>query len=86
MSDAAAAQRVLARLEAVARTHLGRQEALRRDDVLALSVAPDSLQRMTLVVEIENAFEVCLSDEDIARLVTVDDVVTLLVHKLGRAA
>lgn len=85
MSDTAA-QRTLARLAVVVRNHLGRQTPLRGHHVLAEDVAPDSLQRMTLVVETENAFEVCLKDEEIARLVTVDDVVALLVHRLGEAA
>lgn len=43
----------------------------------------DSVQRLTLVVAIEDTFEVCLDPEDEAQVATLDDVVQLVQGKLG---
>ena len=43
----------------------------------------DSLQLMTLVVEIEDAFEIELDPEDEARIKTIDDLVDVITRKLG---
>jgi len=38
----------------------------------------DSVQRLTLVVAIEDAFQICLDPDDEAELVRLDDVVRLV--------
>ena len=43
----------------------------------------DSLQLMTLVVEIEDVFEIELDPEDEARIKTIDDLVDVITRKLG---
>jgi acyl carrier protein len=73
-SDAA----VRARLHAIA------QAALHRDAPLPegpLDEALDSMDRLTLVVAIEDAFDVAFDEADDADLVTLDDVVALIRRK-----
>jgi len=43
----------------------------------------DSVQRLTLVVAIEDKFRVCFNPEDEAGLVTMDDLVTAIQTKVG---
>lgn len=43
----------------------------------------DSMQRMTLVVAIEDHFHVAFDEDDEAELLTVDDLVRVLQRKLG---
>ena len=42
----------------------------------------DSVQRLTLVVAIEDKFRVCFDPEDEAGLVTMDDLVTAIQNKV----
>ncbi|TVQ94558.1 MAG: acyl carrier protein [Deltaproteobacteria bacterium] len=46
----------------------------------------DSVQRLTLVVAIEDTFEVCLDPDDERVLATLDDVVALIVAKAAEPA
>lgn len=46
----------------------------------------DSVQRLTLVVAIEDAFQVCLDPDDEAQLATLDDVVRLVAARVTDAA
>lgn len=78
-------QQILAALQQIAAQHLQRTEPLQLQHSLAQDVAPDSLARMTLVVEIENHFRICLADEEAAGLQTVDDAIHLIGAKLATA-
>ena len=84
---AAAGATALAELERIARAHLGRgvDAPLRADERLAETVATDSLLRMTLLVETENAFSICVSDEEAMALETVGDLVALVEAKMNPA-
>ena len=72
---------ILQRLDAIARQHLKRTDALRLEDSLSHQVATDSLLRMTLLVETENAFQICIEDEEAMALTTVGDLVALVASK-----
>lgn len=43
----------------------------------------DSVQRLTLVVAIEDSFGICLDPDDEARVATLDDVVALVAERVG---
>ena len=42
----------------------------------------DSVQRLTLVVAVEDHFEICFDPEDEERIVSVDDIVRVIDGKL----
>ncbi len=48
-----------------------------------LSAVLDSVQRLTLVVALEDRFEICFADDDDASVHTVDDVVRVIQQRLG---
>lgn len=48
-----------------------------------LSEVLDSIQRLALVVAIEDHFEICFDPEDDAAATTLDDVVRLVCQRLG---
>lgn len=47
-----------------------------------LASAFDSMQRLTLVVAVEDRFRICLEEEDEERIQTVDDLVGVIRKKL----
>ena len=51
----------------------------------ALADHLDSVQRLTLVVAIEDHFEICLDPNDEEQVETLDDIVKLIQRKLGAA-
>jgi len=65
-------------IEEVAARHLGWKGVLAPATPIAEAMALDSLRRLTLVVEIENRFRVCLEEEDEAAIETVDDLVAAI--------
>lgn len=48
-----------------------------------LSEHLDSVQRLTLVVALEDHFEICFADDDDAAVKTVDDVVRVIQERLS---
>lgn len=48
-----------------------------------LAESLDSVQRLTLVVALEDRFEICFDPEDESGVKTMDDVMALLRQKLG---
>ncbi len=44
----------------------------------------DSVQRLTLVVAIEDHFEICFDPEDEERIVSIDDIVSVIHGKLSQ--
>lgn len=51
-----------------------------------LAEALDSIQRLSLVVAIEDHFEICFDPEDDADAVTLDDVVRIVCSRLEESA
>jgi acyl carrier protein len=43
----------------------------------------DSVQQLTFIVELENAFEICFDEGDEARIRTIGDVVEIVSHRLS---
>lgn len=64
----------------VARTHLGLKFELSPDMRLVEDLDLDSLKSLTLALEVENRFRICL-DED-AGIVTVGDLVNIVRERL----
>jgi acyl carrier protein len=66
---------VLAGIEEVARAQVGWEGRIDGRMRLIEDLGLDSLKALTLAVEVENRFEVCLDPERDAELVTVADLV-----------
>lgn len=79
------AAETLRRLEALAHRHLNFSGTLHQDTSIAGELAPDSLARLTLLVEVENAFLTCIEDDEALQLHTVGDLVALLTARAQRA-
>lgn len=58
---------------------------LTEDTHLLRDLKLDSIQQLTLVVELENRFQVAFEDEDQAGIESVGDVVDLLSRRLSRS-
>jgi len=72
-------EQIRERLAELVRTELRIEGALPQG---TLADHLDSVQRLTLVVAIEDAFRICLLPEDEAAIVTMEDVVSLIHTKL----
>ena len=75
MVSAAREEQILAGIRDVARVHLRREGPLDTQARLVEDLGLDSLQLLTLAVEIENRFQICLDEEAEARIRTVGDLV-----------
>jgi acyl carrier protein len=71
----------LATLAEIARAKLNWQGSLARNMPLVESLALDSLKRLTLVVEIEDRFRICLDEGDEAAIETVGDLLDTIRRK-----
>ena len=78
-------EEILRGIEQVAREHLDRQGALALEMDLINDLELDSLLLLTLAVEVENRFRVCLDQEDEAAIRTVGDLVETVHRKLEQA-
>jgi acyl carrier protein len=76
----------LAALEEIARAKLDWQGHLTRDTPLVEALALDSLKRLTLVIEVEDRFRVCLDDGDEAAIETAGDLIDTIRRKRGEPA
>lgn len=72
--------RVMAAVATVAGTEAG---ALRPDTELVTDLNLDSLAMFELVIELEEAYDLRISDEDIDRIRTIDDIVEFIVRRAG---
>ncbi len=77
---------ILAAVEEVAREHVGWPGRLRPEMRLAEELELDSLKALTLAVEVENYFRVCLDADSEAQIVTVGDLVATVGRKLEERA
>lgn len=74
---------ILAGIREVLGQRLGvRGEVTEGTDVLG-DLQLDSLQRMQLVVELENRFRICFEPEDEGEIATIGDVICLVQRRLG---
>jgi acyl carrier protein len=74
---------ILAEIRAVARRHLDYAGPLEPEMHLVEDLELDSLRRLTLAVEVENHFRVCLDEEDDLSVETVGDLVRVVAAKLA---
>jgi acyl carrier protein len=83
---------ILRGIEEVAREHLdltdeaGRPRVLSPDLRLVEDLALDSIQLLTLAVEVENRFEICMDPEDEEGIETVGDLADVVAGKLKGAS
>jgi len=75
-------EEILQGVEVVAREHLARHEKLELGMDLIEDLELDSLLLLTLAVEVENRFRICLDQEDEAAIRTVGDLVEIVHRKL----
>jgi acyl carrier protein len=73
---------ILAGIEEVARQHVGWDGALRPEMLLAEDLELDSLKKLTLAVEVENRFRICLDPESERQIVSVADLVEAVGSRL----
>ena len=74
---------ILHRIAEVARDKLDYGGELRREMRLVEDLELDSIRLMTLAMEVEDRFEVCLDEEDEEAIVTVADLVGVVRRKLA---
>lgn len=72
---------ILAGVAMVAERHLDWKGELRPEMHLVEDLELDSLRLLTLAVEVENHFRVCLDEEDEAVIETVGDLVRVIEQK-----
>jgi acyl carrier protein len=73
-------QQILAGIAEVARVHLGWVEPLDPELRLVEDLELDSIKSLTLALEVENHFRVCLDEE--AGIITVGDLVRVVEEHL----
>ena len=78
MSDA----QILEGIQKVAREHLDFEGDIALDTPLADALELDSIRMLTLVVELENHFEVILEEDDESGIETVGDLVRVIKVRL----
>jgi len=78
-------EEILAEVAAVARQHLAWGGSLDRECRLVEDLELDSLGSLTLAIEVENHFRICLDPESEAQIVTVGNLVDTIRRKLEQA-
>lgn len=79
-------EEILTRIEQIAQEHLERPGRLHPNLRLVEDLELDSLLLLTLAIEVENSFSVCLDQEDEAAIHTVGDLVAVVHRKLNQTA
>jgi acyl carrier protein len=72
--------RIIDSITEVARLHLGWTGELRPEMYLVEDLELDSIKRLTLALEVENHFRICLDEE--AAILTVGDLVEIIRERL----
>ncbi len=72
----------LDRIRGIAREHLRRDEPLSRETRLVEDLALDSIQLLTLAVEVENHFRVCLDEDVDTEIRTIGDLIDAVEARL----
>ncbi len=78
-------QEILEQIAEVSRRHLDWRSSLQVEMDLVEDLELDSLRRLTLAIEVENHFRICLDEEDEAAIRTVGDLVAAVGRKLREA-
>jgi acyl carrier protein len=84
--DVASPAEILAAVRQVAERHLEWQGEIREDEPLVEALRLDSVRLLTLVVEVENRFHVCLDDHEAHGIETVRDLVRAIRRELEKRA
>ena len=71
---------ILDGLEAIAKQHLSYEGPLPLDAPIVDTLTLDSIRMLTLVVEVENLFEVCLEEADESSIKTLRDLVNVVMR------
>ena len=66
---------ILEGLQAIAKQHLSYEGPLPLDKPIVDTLTLDSIRMLTLLVEVENRFEVCLEESDESSIETLRDLV-----------
>lgn len=74
---------ILAGIGEIARRELGWSGEVRPDMRLVEDLELDSLKLLTLAVEVENRFRICLSADDETAIETVEDLVEIVRARLA---
>ncbi len=74
---------ILHRIAEVARDKLGLAGGLEREMRLVEDLELDSIRLLTLAMEVEDRFRICLDEEDEEAIVTVADLVDVVGRKLA---
>ena len=77
-------EEILAAVAALARDKLGYEGELVGAMRLVEDLELDSIRLMTLAMEVEDRFRICLDEDDEAAIVTVADLVAAVGRKLER--
>ncbi len=75
-------RRVLEDVQRVLEKHLRIADVQEETDLFR-DLELDSVQQLTFIVELENAFEICFDEGDEARIRTIGDVVDIVSHRLS---
>lgn len=71
-------EQILEAVAQVAARHLGWEGKLRPEMHLVGDLELDSLRLLTLAVEVENHFQICLDEDDEAGIETIGDLVRII--------
>ena len=69
---------ILDGLRAIAKTHLAYEGDLPRDAPLVETLKLDSIRMLTLIVEVENHFEICLEEDDESSIENLGDLIAVV--------
>jgi len=75
--------RVLENVRRVLEEHLCIDANVQEETDLFRDLKLDSVQQLTFIVELENAFEICFDEGDEAKIRTIGDVVDIISHRLS---
>ncbi|RLE35626.1 MAG: hypothetical protein DRJ61_02820 [Acidobacteria bacterium] len=74
---------ILAGIRDVARKHVGWEGPIEPDMRLVEDLSLDSIKLLTLAIEVENRFQICLDPERDHELITVRDLVAAISHQIS---
>ena len=69
---------ILDGLRAIAKTHLAYEGDLPMDAPLVETLKLDSIRMLTLMVEVENHFEICLEEDDESSIENLGDLIAVV--------
>lgn len=74
------------RVKEIAEKHLQPKKEITSQSKIADDLGADSLDVVDMVMAVEEAFKITISDEEIKGLVTIEDVATIVGRKQQEAA